>query len=86
MKRTMIATAKQLRRNGRMKRAAAAAAAKEALQPESPLATVREAARYLKLSKPSIYKLIDTGALPSVKILKNRRIPWAALKALAEVS
>ncbi len=47
------------------------------------LARVEEAARYLAIGRTTIYELLDSGALPSVKIGKARRIPWTALEKLA---
>jgi excisionase family DNA binding protein len=52
--------------------------------PASPLATVPEAARYLRLSRSKVYEMLDRGELPSVYFGKSRRVPWAALRTLAE--
>ena len=46
---------------------------------ESPVFTVAEAARYLKVSEPTIWRWIRTGRLPSFKVGRLRRIPLAAL-------
>ena len=46
---------------------------------------MQDACKFLKLTKPSIYKLIDTGTLRSVKILRTVRIPWESLKEIAGV-
>jgi excisionase family DNA binding protein len=50
------------------------------------LATVPEAAEFLSVSKGTIYNLMERGELKYAKIGRNRRIPWAALKALAAAS
>jgi excisionase family DNA binding protein len=44
----------------------------------------RDAALYLRLTRPTIYKLMDSGTLPSVMIGDNRRIPKAAIDRLLE--
>jgi excisionase family DNA binding protein len=49
-------------------------------QPEPLLVRVEEAARLLSLSRSTIYLLMDSGELPSVKHGSARRIPLAALK------
>jgi excisionase family DNA binding protein len=55
---------------------------------ESPasdgLARVREAQRFLALSRSAVYDLMDKGELQYVKIGKARRIPWPALRELIE--
>ena len=65
------------------------------MKPESPeqiegtelvadgLLTVREAAEFLRLSRSALYRLMDRGALPFVKLGRNRRIPRRALVELA---
>ena len=45
------------------------------------LLTVRQAARELGLSRSTIYSLISTGELASIKIGRSRRIPWEAVVA-----
>ncbi|MFO0800497.1 MAG: helix-turn-helix domain-containing protein [Gemmataceae bacterium] len=47
------------------------------------LERVVEAARFLGVSRSLIYKLIDAGVLPSVKIGNARRIPIRAVRDLA---
>ncbi len=47
------------------------------------LASVREAAAFLKVSRSTLYKLMDAGGLVSVKIRGSRRIPWRVLKEFA---
>ena len=47
------------------------------------LVTVREAAKFLSVSRTTIYELMDDGELPFSKIRGSRRIPIAALRALA---
>jgi len=44
------------------------------------LLRLEEAAQILKLSRATLYKLIATGQIPSVKLGRSRRIPAAALK------
>jgi excisionase family DNA binding protein len=48
------------------------------------LLTVEETARYLSLSRMSVYRLIQAGALPSVKIGGSRRVSVRALEAYVE--
>lgn len=50
-------------------------------QAEPLLVRVEEAARLLSLSRSTIYLMMDSGELPSVKHGTARRIPLAALKA-----
>lgn len=47
------------------------------------LERVSESARYLGVSRSLIYRLINTGVLPSVKIGHNRRVPIRAVRELA---
>ncbi|MEW6777689.1 MAG: helix-turn-helix domain-containing protein [Bdellovibrionota bacterium] len=47
------------------------------------LASVREAAAFLKVSRSTLYKLMDAGGLASVKIRGNRRVPWRVLRQFA---
>lgn len=46
---------------------------------ESILVTVKEAANYLRLSRATIYNLMESGHMPYVKIGKSRRIPRKSL-------
>lgn len=48
----------------------------------SPFLTVVEAARYLKVSEPTIWRWVRGGRLPSLKVGRLRRIPLAALDGL----
>lgn len=48
----------------------------------SRLATVREAARYLNVSRSLLYNLMDAGRLGYVKIGRCRRVPWEGLERL----
>ncbi len=48
------------------------------------LATVDEAARFLSLGRSKLYGLMDAGELPHCKIGRSRRIPWQAVRKLAE--
>jgi len=45
-----------------------------------------EAATLLSVSRSSIYELIASGAVPSVRIGRMLRIPVAAIRKLAERS
>ncbi|MEI6805518.1 MAG: helix-turn-helix domain-containing protein [Myxococcaceae bacterium] len=48
------------------------------------LITVREAARFLSLSRSTLYQMMDKGELHYAKIGGSRRIPRQALKRLAQ--
>ena len=48
---------------------------------EPLLVRVEEAARLLSLSRSTIYEMLDTGELPSVRRGTARRIPVTALHA-----
>ena len=47
------------------------------------LLTVREAARFLRLSRSNLYALMERGELAFVKLGRSRRIPRRALVELA---
>ena len=47
------------------------------------LLTVKEAAAFLRLSRSTIYNLMDSGELQSVKLGKSRRIPRRCVIELA---
>jgi len=47
--------------------------------PEPLLLKVEEAARMLSLSRTTVYELMESGQLPSIKCGTARRIPRAAL-------
>ena len=47
------------------------------------LERVSDAARFLGVSRSLIYKLLNAGELPSVKIGNSRRIPIRAVRDLA---
>ena len=47
------------------------------------LVTVREAAEFLRLSRTSVYSLMDHGELAFVKLGRSRRIPRRAMVELA---
>ena len=49
---------------------------------DSPFLTVAEAARYLKVSEPTIWRWVRGGKLPSFKVGRLRRIPLADLDGL----
>jgi excisionase family DNA binding protein len=48
----------------------------------SPFLTVAEAARYLKVSEPTVWRWIRGGRLTSFKVGRVRRIPLSALDEL----
>lgn len=48
------------------------------------LLTVKEAAAQLKLSRPSVYRLMKRGELKSVKLGGARRIPQRELERLVD--
>jgi excisionase family DNA binding protein len=43
------------------------------------LMTVEEARQFLRISRSTIYEIMDCGQLPYVKFGRNRRIPRRAL-------
>lgn len=45
------------------------------------LLTIAEAGERLRQSRDSIYKLMQSGQLPSLKIGRSRRIPESAVEA-----
>ena len=50
---------------------------------EDGLLKVSEAATFLRLSRSTLYTLMDQGELPFVKLGRSRRIPKRALIELA---
>lgn len=58
-----------------------AIAEKTAISPVS-LATVREVAAFLSLSRSKVYQLMQSGRLPYVQLDKCRRIRWEDVEAL----
>jgi excisionase family DNA binding protein len=46
-------------------------------------ATVEEAAKFLGLSRASVYVLMNDGELASAKFGKARRIPWTSVRTYA---
>ena len=54
----------------------------QALIADGPM-TVKEAAEFLRLSRSSVYVLMDHGELAFVKLGRSRRIPRRALVELA---
>lgn len=46
------------------------------------LERVSETARFLGVSRSHVYRLIQEGVLPSVKIGKSRRVPVRAVREL----
>ena len=47
------------------------------------LVTIEAAREFLDISRASLYRLIDNGTLPTVKLIGARRIPRRALIDLA---
>ena len=47
------------------------------------LERISDAARFLGISRSSVYKLIAMGVLPSAKIGNSRRVPVRAVRELA---
>jgi excisionase family DNA binding protein len=45
--------------------------------------SVDQVAEFLSLSRATIYKMMDARILPSAKLGKSRRLPWAAVKDYA---
>ena len=48
------------------------------------LVTVQEAAQFLRLSRSTIYQMMDRGELTYAKIRGSRRIPKVGLNKLAQ--
>jgi excisionase family DNA binding protein len=46
-------------------------------------AEVSEAQQYLRLSRATIYNLMESGALRFARFGRTRRIPWASLRDYA---
>jgi excisionase family DNA binding protein len=46
------------------------------------LGRIKEVGKFLKVSRATIYSLMESGQLSYVKIGKSRRIPWDAVKQL----
>ena len=46
--------------------------------------TITQISEFLSISRSGIYKLLDDGLLPSVKLRGARRIPWDAVYQLLE--
>ncbi len=44
-----------------------------------PVVTVAEVADQLRVSKMTVYRLVNSGALPSVRFGRSFRVPEAAL-------
>jgi len=52
----------------------------------SGLKTVSVVARYLSISRLKLYRMMDDGTLPYVKLNKSRRISWDAVLRLIEAN
>jgi excisionase family DNA binding protein len=46
-------------------------------------ASLTEAGEYLRLSRATLYKMMDSGALAYARFGRSRRIPWTGLKDYA---
>jgi excisionase family DNA binding protein len=53
------------------------------LMVQEGLVTIEAAREFLDISRASLYRLIDNGTLPTVKLIGARRIPRRALIDLA---
>jgi excisionase family DNA binding protein len=61
--------------------------AKPSKKPVEPACfSPQEAADYLRVTRTTIYNLMEDGTLPNVKIATCRRIPRSALDALLAVA
>ncbi len=49
-------------------------------------ATIMEATAYLRISRAKLYGLMESGELTYAKFGKNRRVPWKALRDLAQAA
>ena len=47
------------------------------------LQRITDAAKFLGISRSLVYRLIDSGALPTVRIGRSRRIPIRAVREFA---
>ena len=50
------------------------------------LQRISDAARFLGVSRSLLYRLINTGALPTVRIGRSRRIPIRAVREFAAIN
>ena len=53
-------------------------------QRKDGLATIKEAAAFLKIGHVSVYAMIKDHQVASVKVRNARRIPWSALYAIVD--
>jgi excisionase family DNA binding protein len=49
--------------------------------PDEPLLTINEVAAALRVSKMTIYRLVQAGELPAIRIGRSIRVPASALRA-----
>ena len=49
-------------------------------------ASLAEAGNYLRLSRATLYKLMEGGQLAFARFGRSRRVPWTALKEYASRS
>ncbi len=54
------------------------------MEVDCELLSPQEAARRLSLGKTRLYELLGSGAIPSVRVGKLRRIPTRALRAYVD--
>lgn len=52
---------------------------------EQDLLTIKQACKRLMISRPTLYKLVNDGKLPSVKIGARRLIPVRAITELIDL-
>jgi excisionase family DNA binding protein len=50
------------------------------------LQRISDAARFLGVSRSLLYRLINTGVLPTVRIGRSRRIPIRAVREFAAIN
>jgi excisionase family DNA binding protein len=58
-------------------------AAAASSRPRTGVARVSEAAEFLRMSRASIYAMMNDHTLESVRIRGSRRISWASLERVA---
>jgi len=46
------------------------------------MGTVGQVSQFLSISRPTLYKLLGDGVIPSIKLGGARRIPWAGVARL----
>jgi excisionase family DNA binding protein len=56
------------------------------VEPPGSLAKVAEVAKYLSLSRSTVYQLMESGRLPYIKLGKCRRVRWEDVESLVAQS